>query len=329
MRTNVVVLSEPSQVNGLVTWKDGLVCELKKNGIKVGEPLGGLKNLFKDIKKIKNSTVVHGYYLTIGTISLLLISKILGKKIVFTLHGNFFEEIKAKSGLKKIFFIPMYKYFLRQSHTITFPSKFLYNKIVEKMPDIKSKSQIIFNGTSLLDSETNETTRPDKTINILEITNFNYFDKARGVIPLIESIKRINQGNLKLNLSILGDGKYLPDFKHLENSRIKFLGRQNPRNYLNRCHLFVHSTFLDNQPYVIIEAAIKNIPVISVDIGGIPEMICPECITTPDVDGLEKKIKQFLRHPDIAQSTVSKNKKLLDNFLWKNVIKNFINIYEA
>lgn len=326
MKNTILILSGPEKVNGPAIWKNGLVEALKKHNIRVEEAENNLFHFTENMKKVANSKVVHAYCLTINSIILLTIARILRKKIVFTLHGNFFEEIKSKTGIKILFFVPLYEYFLKNSDVVTFPSTYLYKQITKKVPEIKEKSHVIFNGLNVKKNKIRK--HINKQIVILEVTNFNYFNKAKGVIPLIEAVNEINKGNKSIKLQILGNGKYLANFVKLANTNVKFLGKKNAEKYLDKCDMFVHSTFLDNQPYVIIEAMSKNIPIISVSVGGIPEMICNDCITKPSKKYLHKKIREFLTKKKLVKNTVLANNKLLSNFLWKNIVLKFIRIYE-
>ena len=53
--------------------------------------------IFKGFSKIHENEIVHTYVSNIGILLLTLYAKLIGKKIIYTCRGNFFEEWKGKS----------------------------------------------------------------------------------------------------------------------------------------------------------------------------------------------------------------------------------------
>jgi len=74
---------------------------------------------------------------------------------------------------------------------------------------------------------------------------------------------------------VVGDGKYRHFFqKRVSSTNCKFLGkREDVCSILKTADVFIHSTFLDNFPYSILEAMACKKPIISVPVGGIPELL--------------------------------------------------------
>src|SRR5205085_6702039 len=82
------------------------------------------------------------------------------------------------------------------------------------------------------------------------------------------------------------------------------------------CDLFVHPTFADALPTVVMEAMASSLPVIASRVGGIPEMIDEGktglLVPPDDIDALERALRSMLekslvwrRHPACASGSSS------------------------
>ena len=117
-------ISDFKDEGGANIWKNNLREHMKLEEIR--PKFFGLNMLkINEIKKIFHKKIFHFYTINISIIPIFFLAKLFKKKIIFTLHGNFFEEEKDKKFLKKIFFKKIYTLFLKNSDVITFPSKFL------------------------------------------------------------------------------------------------------------------------------------------------------------------------------------------------------------
>ncbi len=278
-------------ITGPERWKQNLFAQLSQDqNLKViyGYGLLSLKQLFW-------SDVIHIYYVSILNVKILLLSKILNKKTVFTVHGDYFSESDQKHGLKKLLWLPLHILCTKLADKITFPSRYLYNKILLHQPELKNKSHIIYNGIGPL--KTNQSLKrsdiglKESGLLLVTITNFDLEQKARGFKLLSKEFEKFLKDHPQAYLLVVGGGKLQKRYADQnDNDRIRFLGyRKDAVEILKLCDLFVYFSLLDNLPYVILEALTLNKPVQSLPTGGIPEVLPAEYITKGEINLLRHK----------------------------------------
>lgn len=122
------------------------------------------------------------------------------------------------------------------------------------------------------------------------ISPLEFKEKCEGIKSLLASLDMVEVDGEPL-LLIVGDGSRMDELrnfaeKHNLQSKVLFLGKvANAWNYLALCDIYTHISFIDNTPLAILEAMSLGKPVISVDVGGIRELLGSEGIltkTSPD-----------------------------------------------
>lgn len=327
MNKKILILSLGDKRSGPTTWKNGLVDSLKKKGWIVNEIDTSSLTSLKSIFNVMENSVVHTFHTSPSAMVFLVLSKILNKRIIFTVHGNVFAEKKSKKGIKRIFWLPFYCIVFRIAHVITFPSNFLYNKILTLKPKIANKSKVVYNGIELF-NKIQIANKPDIS-KILTITNFTHYNKAKGMEPLIEAVKKLRVKNHNLSLTIVGGGNYLEDFKSKYSFHfVNFEGFQpDVFQYFKSHGMFIYSSFLDNMPYVVLEAVISNIPTISVDVGAIKEILPNNSVVNATSKDIFKVLNHMLNDVTARDNLIYENNKFIQKFSWDNIVGEFINIY--
>lgn len=131
--------------------------------------------------------------------------------------------------------------------------------------------------------------------------------ESKGIHILIKSFKKIQEKYDNVYLIITGGGKlesYVEKMS-IKNEKIKFLGyisREKQLNILNNASLFAApSTYPDACPTSILEAMALGVPVVSTNIGGIPELIIENktglMVNPNDVEGLSNTMVELLSRP--------------------------------
>ena len=147
------------------------------------------------------------------------------------------------------------------------------NELIDKFPNLKRKIHQIYNPVQISDN-----------YNIDE--NFFEFDMIavgnliwyKGYDRMIKIISLIDRSDIKLG--IIGGGEQ----KELLKSQIKEFGlednitllgvKRNPKKYMVKSKLLVHTAYFDNFPNVFLEAGSVGLPVIAFNApGGISEII--------------------------------------------------------
>jgi glycosyltransferase involved in cell wall biosynthesis len=225
-------------------------------------------NLFKGIKRIEKSDIIHVYVSNLGIVLLAFYAKLRKKKIIYTCHGNFFEEWKKT---KNYWLFLKYYLLAKIADYFTFPSEYIQKIIVKRMD---KPSEVLYCSSCLEEEKKNKKRYTKYTF--LQVTSFDYYKKGGGVLPLTRAFKKFNRVYPDSRLIIIGSGKHFEEIKKkAEGKNILFLGKQPKRkvaHYMQTCDCFIHITGLDNLPLTIIEATSFNKPVIASNKFGIPEI---------------------------------------------------------
>jgi len=105
--------------------------------------------------------------------------------------------------------------------------------------------------------------------------------ETKNITGLIEAFKIAQEQNSRLFLKIGGDGDTIWLNRLLEESGIpkenyqvlSAMSREEVAAEMKNCHAFVLSSFIENQPVVLLESLCVGRPVIATKVGGIPEYI--------------------------------------------------------
>lgn len=229
-------------------------------------------------------------------------------KLIYTAHGWVFNE-PLNPLVKKI-------YFGLEKLTAAFKSKIICvaesdkKLAIEKNITTENKLITIHNGMdidegNLLANATakKELSLPENTIIIGTIANF--YD-TKGLKYFIEAINllKTSQTGLPLLAVIIGDGELRPQLENLiANYNLKnhfwLLGQKdNAAQYLKAFDIYICSSVKEGFPYSILEAMAAGRPIISTDVGGIPEIIQDQTngllIGPHDASALASQIKLLM-----------------------------------
>jgi len=276
--------------------------------------------------------VVHIYNQSISNFGLIFLAKIYKKKIVYTLHGDYYSEYFSKKGVKRILWMPINNLLIKLVDVVTFPSNYLQEIIIKRQPKLSKKSIVIPNGIDFSTIEKkqkylkSEIGLKNDDFLIVEITNFNYFKKAEGIGLLVKAFKKVLHNNKNSRLFIIGGGKYLDYFKiKYESPKIKFLGfRSDAISFLKCADIFIHISYLDNFPYVLLESIVSKVPVIINDFGGMKEIINSEnAIVNNNYNDLFKIIENLQIDKKFKSKLLKDEIKNINSFSIKNVASIF------
>jgi glycosyltransferase involved in cell wall biosynthesis len=97
--------------------------------------------------------------------------------------------------------------------------------------------------------------------------------------------------------------------------------------------IFAFSTFYENLPFAILEALSSRLPVVTTNVGGIPEMINDGdngFLVPPSNSGeLAKKILYLIENPSKASEIAYRARKTVeDKFDWRLIVKKVHKVYQ-
>ena len=141
--------------------------------------------------------------------------------------------------------------------------------------------------------------------------------KDKGYEVLARAIKLID--NPEIKFVILGDGNYLSTFKEklsneIEEGKVICFGfTENVYSYLNISDIFVLPTLHETLSVSLLEASAASLPLISCNVGGVPEVIengINGILVNPnDPDGIAQAIVDLAKDAD-KRTTMGRNSLL-------------------
>ena len=254
-------------------------------------------------------------------------------RLIFTAHGWAFNEDRPKSQIKLITFLSKLTAIFYDK--IICVSEYdqktaLRNKIA---PD--NKLTIIHNGIdiekiSFLSQEKAQKKLIGK-VSPFVIGTIAEYTKNKGLVYLLKAIKNIK--DQEIDIILIGSGEN-PEKEELQ----KFIKKHNLKNinliefidnaasYLKAFDIFILPSLKEGLPYTILEAMAAEIPIITTDVGGIPEII------KNDINGIlikpknhkliKEKILYLINNPEISKDLSQKSKnKIAKKFSLERMIQ--------
>lgn len=259
--------------------------------------IGYLKNLSKLIKKLKrnNIDIVHSHF----ALSSLLANLQRKVPVVSTFHGS-------DINVKKINYISSFVNVL--SIKSVFVSSKLMNKIFIKIPD---KSHMVPCGVNM------NLFHPSSK---LEARNkFNLCPNKKYILFSSSFDNPVKNSQLaRKAIHILGNGVELLELKDYSREDVNIL--------LNAADAMLMTSFSEGSPQIIKEAMACNIPIVSVDVGDVKEILADTkrtYICSYDPEDIAEKIQLII---NFGKRTNGREKiKHFDN---KIIAKKVYNIYK-
>ena len=226
------------------------------------------------------------------------------------------------SGLPKVNFIRYFfwKIFSKRIFKVTCPTKSTYDYILKKKNFKKEKMEIL--SDPIIDLKEYRFKKNEK-IDFKELENKKYIvgigrlTKQKNFELMINFFKKISNTHPHLNLVIIGEGENKTKLEKLSISlgvenRIYFLGYQkNVFKYLARAECFILTSLWEDPGFVLAEAALTGIPIISSECPNGPKEIIQNngfLFRNNDLDDLLIKFREFL---NANKKDIFKNKVIL------------------
>ncbi len=251
-------------------------------------------------------------------------------QIVYTNHGWPFKEDRPEWQLMLIRFFSWLTIFFNKKIIVLSETEKEY---VVTWPTARKKIEVLPNGISqflvknkeearaLLLEKARHTTHASHidSIQPVQITQKTFvigtiseLHKNKGLSYALSGIKQFieHMPEKEILFFIIGEGEKRPELE----SQIKELGLEknvvlcghvdDARTYLKAFDVFLLSSIKEGLPYVILEAGISKIPVISTSVGGIPEVIknfeTGLLIPPKRETEIKNALIYFVEHPDMV-----------------------------
>ena len=252
-----------------------------------------------------------------------MIGKLLKKKIIITYHGGELYEFINKYKTKVI-------YFLNKADIITVPSKYLQNILNDN--SIKSKYL-----PNIIRDDNVYFKKREKLKPILIVTRT--LDEVYNIPLSIMAFKDLKKVVPDAKLKIVGDGKLKNEILELVKKEniddIEFIGRvPNSKigEILNTADIFINTSNKDNMPLSLFEALACGLPVISTNVGGIPDYFTDGIngflIEPNNKEQLTNKILYVLNNQAEVQKIIDNGYQTFEKLTLRNLKSEYLKLYQ-
>lgn len=320
-------------VVSLYSYHSAITERLEKSGIeikylnkKLGLDFSIFIKLFKIFYKEKPDVIhTHLYSLKYTAFPAILLRI---KSKVHTVHNIATKESDKRSRiLAKIF----YKYFSVKPVAL---SETIQNTIVDEYKINKQNIPIIYNGINLEKCQPKKEYLFDEKIKILHIGRFS---EQKNHLVLLKAFKIINSKYSNSILELIGEGElkerieaYVKE-NHLEES-VKFLGLQsNVYSFFNEADIFTLPSKYEGIPMTLIEAMGTGLPIVTTDVGGIPDMLKNNesaLITKVNIEEIVKAFEKLVLDEKLRERLGKQALKESIKFSSREMAKKYIFVYQ-
>jgi glycosyltransferase involved in cell wall biosynthesis len=253
---------------------------------------------FNRVYRETGADVLHGHGSKGGLYARLAFSADLDRRAIraYTPHGGSFNYNPGT---------PFHKLYMsaeaamtRRTDAFLFESHYVADRYRRFVGETDRVVRIVQNG--LEEPEFEPITRADDPYDLVYVGELR---QAKGVDLLVEAVARLRREGERRTLLIVGSGPLEGSLKAQVEARgladaVAFAPAQPIRGALARGHVMVISSLAESLPYVILEAAAAAQPMISTNVGGIPEIFGPfgtDLIPAGDAGALADAIRRTFR----------------------------------
>jgi glycosyltransferase involved in cell wall biosynthesis len=247
-----------------------------------------------------NVDVLHGHGAKGGAYARLAgrsLRKNKGTKVVYTPHGGVLHY--SPSTVSGKLFLAAERKLAPMTDGFIFESMYAGNRYVELVGTPNCPARVIYNGLNR--HEFYESLLADDAADFVFVGELR---KLKGVDVFLEALAA-QQNIFPGRAIVVGSG---PDEKHFKRmarklgiaNRVMFSGPQPARTAFVRARCVVVPSRAESAPYIVLEAAAAQMPMIATNVGGIPEIVgdVPMPLVPPgDVDSLASQLRAFLADP--------------------------------
>ncbi len=226
--------------------------------------------------------------------------------------------------------IPQFDYFI-------FGSQQTKDILIETYPDLKiPQSQVILNAIPIEELKQKALAFKPELPNKPVFVSVARLHSRKGFHKLMEAHARLLKDGFDHHIIVIGDGEEMSNLKKQTEDlgvteSFKLLGSSmNPYPYVKNADFFILPSESESWPLIIADSLILQKPIISTNVGGIPEMIehgKTGYLINYETDEMYEAIKKFLTEPELI-AEIKKNliniEEKFDNQKIFNAVENII-----
>jgi len=218
----------------------------------------------------------------------------------YTPHGGSLNYNPGTAAARV--FMGLERQLISATDGLIFESAFAQGRYLEHVGGANIRRQVTFNG--LLPEEFEPPVLCDGATDLLFIGELR---DIKGVDVLLDAIAQVRQTR-PVTATIVGEGRdSVPLQAQAKNlgieAAVRFVGAKPARDAFTMGRVIVVPSRKESFPYVVLEAAAAGLPLISTNVGGIPEIVSgtdTRLIDCDDVASLASVIHQVLENPEQA-----------------------------
>ena len=264
----------------------------------------------------------------------IMFSKLLGKKLIVHIHGNYLDEqYKLLKGIKKKVFFKL----IAQSDKGIVLSNSLIHNLTSFLPAEKIYVLPNFYNKQLTEQPV------EKTFSELKICYLSNLMNEKGIFFLLEALEELNAKGVSFNTTIAGRIEQsqqeilLNKMSQIEGLIYKGLVRGEEKSQmLQEANVFVLPTFyrMEGLPISIIEAMATGNVIITTDHGAIPDLVTEGengfLIKKKSADAIVEKLLFIAENPSKAKEISNNNiLKAKSSFTSEKFSEKLLNILDA
>jgi len=294
---------------------------------------------FQKLKKINDKISVDITHINLPLVPSFAVPKNFGKTLITTVHSTWKGEAEAIRNDEE--------QTLERSNKLIAVSDFTRRELLKYYNVKEAKIRVIHNGVDIHKFAPPEDKAKVKQELGFSNKEFNILSVGRlyarkGLFTLIKSVSIVAKKYRNVKLIISGKGqsnemKKLVDYaeKLGIHSNILFTGyfpdAKLPKLY-QAADIFAFSTFYENLPFAVLEALSSRLPVVTTNVGGIPEMIEDGkngfLVPPANSAALSDRILYLIENPMEASEMANKARETVENrFDWRLIVKKVLKVY--
>jgi len=316
---------------------------------------------FQKLKKINDKISVDITHINLPLVPSFAVPKNFGKTLITTVHSTWKGEAEAirnepYSRLNSnerfmVSFNRVLRFFeeqtLERSNKLIAVSDFTRRELLKYYNVKEDKIRVIHNGVDIHKFAPPEDKAKVKQELGFSNKEFNILSVGRlyarkGLFTLIKSVSIVAKKYRNVKLIISGKGqsnemKKLVDYAEKLGiySNILFTGyfpdAKLPKLY-QAADIFAFSTFYENLPFAVLEALSSRLPVVTTNVGGIPEMIEDGkngfLVPPANSAALSNRIIYLIENPAAASEMANQARETVENrFDWRLIVKKVLKVY--
>ena len=169
------------------------------------------------------------------------------------------------------------------------------------------------------------------------ILNVARLDEEKNHRRLLDAFSIIEKEYPEAELVIVGDGVLRSQLESRATeigitSKVHFEGLQNDvARYLEQADVFCLTSDYEGQPMTLIEAMASGLPIVSTNVGGIPDMLSNDStalLVEPDTNKIAQAVILLLSNPKLRRKLGKRALHASEKFSHRRMAKSYLALYE-